>query len=102
MGAPSSPGVSTSLVDFNSAFETGIRCAGGTSSVASGPIDMVNLPESNIKSSITVVVYCVSVSSAFVGYDAFATVGVPIVFSAPCGDILHGFGGSAWTTGAFA
>jgi hypothetical protein len=63
---------------------------------------MVDLPESNIKSSITVVVYCVSVSSAFMGYDTFATVGIPIVFSTPCGDILHGFGSSAWTTGAFA
>ena len=102
MGAPSSPGVSTSLVDFDGAFETGVRCAWGTSAIASGPVDMVDLPESNVKSSVGIVIHGVCVSSTFMGDDAFAAVSIPIVFSAPSADILHGFGGSAGTAGTFA
>ena len=35
------------------------------------------------------------------GDDTFAAVGIPIVFSAPGGDILHGLGGSAGAAGTF-
>jgi hypothetical protein len=35
------------------------------------------------------------------GHNAFAAVGVPIVFSAPGGDILHALGSSARTAGTF-
>lgn len=57
MGAPGSPGVSASFIHFDSALKTGIRGAGGTSSVASSPVDVVDLPKSNIESSVGIVVH---------------------------------------------
>lgn len=83
MGAPGSPGVPASFVDLDGAFKTGVRGAWGTSSTASSPVDVVDLPESNIEGFVGVVVHGVGISSAFVRDDAFAAVLVPAVFSAP-------------------
>jgi hypothetical protein len=63
---------------------------------------MIDLPKTNIKSSIGIVVDGVSVSSTLMGDYAFAAVGIPIVFSTPGGDIFHKFGGSTGAAGTFA
>ena len=102
VGAPGSPGVSTSLVDFDGAIETCIGCAWSASSTASSPVDVIDLPESNIKGGIGVVIHGMSVSSTFVGYDTLAAVSIPVVFSTPCGDVLHGLGSSTWAAGTFS
>ena len=62
---------------------------------------MIDLPKSNIKSSIGIVIDGMRVSSTLMGDYAFAAVGIPIVFSTPGGDIFHKFSGSAGAAGTF-
>jgi hypothetical protein len=102
VGLPKLETVSAPLVQLYCTSQVHLWIAWRLSFAALSPINVVDLPNSHISRSIRVVVDCMCVSSTFMGDDAFAAVGIPIVFSAPSADILHGFGGSAGTAGTFA
>lgn len=102
VGAPEFPGISSPLINLNGTVEVGLKIAWGASSTAWAPVGLVDLPESDVESTVGVVEHGVSISSTFVWDDAVAAVLVPAVFGAPSGDVGHVFSGTTWAAWASA
>ena len=100
--APWAKAVAGSGIDFDSALQVGWSSTWSASSTACSPVDLVNLPKSNVECSVWVVVHRIGVSPTFMWNNTFAACLIPIVFCTPCADILDTFSCSAWTTGAFS
>ena len=102
VGAPEFEGVSSPLINFNGTVEVFLKITWGMSSTAWTPVRLVDLPKSDIESSVSVVKHGVWVSSTFVWNDTFATSLVPAVFGTPSTNISHIFGSTTWTAWASA
>ena len=87
VGAPKLPCVSSPLINFDGAVQVWLNVTWSASSVALGPVSLVDLPESDIVSVVGVVEHSVSISSTFVWDDALAAALVPTVLGTPCADI---------------
>ena len=101
MSAPSVESVSPSSVNVHGTVVVRLSATRRVSWIASCPVDVIDLEQSNIKSTIRVVVHGVCVSSRLVADNAFATVLVPTVFWAPSTNILHVFRCSTRAAWAF-
>lgn len=99
---PSFPAVWSPLIDFNCTVQILIWVAWSMSIIASTPVNVVNLPKSNIGRSITVIISSMSITSTFMRYNTLTTILIPIGFRTPRSDILHFFTVSAETSWAFA
>lgn len=66
MGAPKFPSVSSPSVNLDSTVQVSLKGTWGASSVALSPVDLVDLPESDIESVVGVVKHGIGVSSTFV------------------------------------
>jgi hypothetical protein len=88
---PQLPGVAAPLVDINGTGQTGAFRARSRATVARIPVEVVDLPQSDVpevRSALaSVVVHSVSISTRLMGDDALAISLVPRVLGAPCGNI---------------
>lgn len=100
VGAPELEGVSSPLVDLDGAVQVLLQVAWGVSSAAWWPVALVDLPESDIESTVGVVKHGMGISSTFVWDDAVTAVLVPTVFGTPSWDVSHVFGCTAGAAGA--
>lgn len=89
MGGPGFPGVASVLVYLGGAVEILRSVAGSMAIIAFSPVDIVDLPEPNIRGSVAVVMHVVGIACALVRYDASTTLLIPTIPSTPSADIFH-------------
>jgi hypothetical protein len=77
VGAPEFPGVSSPSVDLDGAIEVGSGIARSASTAALSPVDVVDLPKSDISLSIGVVIKSMGVSSTLMRNHTFAASLIP-------------------------
>ena len=91
------------MPDLNSALEVSVGVTGGSTTVTGRPVSLVDLENTNIESTIVVVVSSVTVTSGFVAHDASAAGLVPASeLGAPGVDVNGSGRGTARAAGAVA
>lgn len=57
--------------------------------IATSPVNVVDLPQPHVSGPIGVVVHRIGIPSTLMGHNAFAACLIPIVFATPCSNVLH-------------